>query len=43
LRYGTNILRAAQRMDRLIVDLLDLAKIESGRLVIGPSSTTWGA
>jgi signal transduction histidine kinase len=35
-RYGTNILRAAQRMDRLIVDLLDLAKIESGRLVIEP-------
>jgi PAS domain S-box-containing protein len=34
VRYGTNILRAAQRMDRLIVDLLDLAKIESGRLRI---------
>jgi len=33
-RYGSNILRAAQRMDRLIVDLLDLAKIESGRLLI---------
>ena len=35
-KYGSNILRAAQRMDRLIVDLLDLAKIESGRLVIEP-------
>ena len=35
-RYGTNILRAAQRMDRLIIDLLDLAKIESGRLRIEP-------
>jgi PAS domain S-box-containing protein len=35
-RYGTNILRAAQRMDRLIIDLLDLAKIESGRLRIDP-------
>jgi PAS domain S-box-containing protein len=37
-KYGSNILRAAQRMDRLIVDLLDLAKIESGRLVIEPQS-----
>jgi signal transduction histidine kinase len=35
-KFGNNILRAAQRMDRLIVDLLDLAKIESGRLVIEP-------
>jgi signal transduction histidine kinase len=35
-KCGINILRAAQRMDRLIVDLLDLAKIESGRLVIEP-------
>jgi PAS domain S-box-containing protein len=33
-RAAANILRAAQRMDRLIVDLLDLAKIESGRLII---------
>jgi PAS domain S-box-containing protein len=31
-RFGSNILRAVQRMDRLILDLLDLAKIESGRL-----------
>jgi PAS domain S-box-containing protein len=36
LRYGNNILRAAQRMDRLIIDLLDLAKIEAGRLLIDP-------
>jgi PAS domain S-box-containing protein len=36
VRYGSNILRTAQRMDRLIVDLLDLAKIESGRLLLEP-------
>jgi signal transduction histidine kinase len=42
-KCGTNILRAAQRMDRLIVDLLDLAKIESGRLVIEPQNHDVGS
>jgi signal transduction histidine kinase len=34
VRYGTNILRTARRMDGLIVDLLDLAKIEAGHLLL---------
>jgi signal transduction histidine kinase len=34
MRVGATIDRAARRMDRLIQDLLDVARIESGRLTI---------